>query len=241
LLPLVALLAACKTVTGDFSPVVAIVYSGPLRPSVEEGDTLTLTAVAVDAGGNVLADVPVIWRRIALDTATVTFTVDSLTGLLTGVAMGAGRVQGDADGLRTDTLRVTVVGVPDSIAALDSILTVDSTETESSSLTARVFDVSPTGVVTPLGSQTVQYMLVSPAPGTPEADSVALGVSGQSTGTDPHVVTTTTSSSGQAFVTARRVGTMAPDTAIVDAIAITSKGVVVPGPPARFYVLFVNN
>jgi hypothetical protein len=234
------LLSACSTFTGDFSAVVAIEYTGPLKPAVEEGDTLTLTAVALDAGGNPLPDVPVIWHRIALDTATVTFTVDSLTGLVTGVALGTGRVQGDADGLRTDTLHITILGVPDSIAAVDSAVTVDSTATESPSLVARVMDVSTTGVVTPLANQTVQYMLVSPAPGTPEAAGVAIAPSGQEIGTDPYVATTITNSGGLALVTARRVGTT-PDTAIVDAIAITSKGVVVPGPPARFYVLFVNN
>ena len=237
------LLAACSTITGDFSKVVAILYSGPARPVLEEGDTLTLTAVALGANGDTLPDVPVIWRRIALDTATVTFTVDSLTGLLTGVQMGTGRVQGDAEGLRTDTLRVTILGVPDSIAVADAdTITVDSTETESAALTTAVYDVSPQGVATPLSGQTVQYSLVQPAPDSPEAAGVALGASGQPVGDDPFVVLTTTISSGKAFVTARRVDSVvAPDTVIVEAVAITSKGVVVPSPPARFLVLFVNN
>lgn len=222
---------------------MAILYTGPARPTLEEGDTLTLTAVALGANGDSLPDVPVIWRRIALDTATVTFAVDSVTGLLSGIQMGTGRVQGDADGLRTDTLRVTILGVPDSIAAVEpSVTTVDSNQTESQALTAQVFDISPQQVVTALAQQTVRYTLVQPAPDSPAAAGVAIGVSGVATGDDPHVTVTTTNSAGKAFASARRVaGVATPDTAIVEAVAITSKGVVVGSPPARFIVLFVNN
>jgi len=81
ILLLCGLAAGCTAITGDFSPVVSILYTGPLAPVVEEGDTVTLTAVALDASGDSLPDIPVIWRRLALDTAKVTFTVDSLTGL----------------------------------------------------------------------------------------------------------------------------------------------------------------
>jgi hypothetical protein len=71
---------------------------------------------------------------------------------------------------------------------------------------------------------------------------VTIGTSGVGTGDDPHVAMATTNSAGKAFASARRVaGVATPDTAIVEAVAITSKGVVVGSPPARFIVLFVNN
>lgn len=236
-----ALGIGCTAITGDFSDVVGIEYSGSLSPSVEENDTLTLSAVALDIKGNPLPDVPVIWRILALDTDTVPFEIDSLTGLVTGLFAGTGRVQGDADGLRTPLITVKVIAVPDSIAAVEpTIDTVDAGVTESAVLVTQVFDISPTGTVTALANQSVRYTVVSPAAGTPEAAEVAIGISGQPTGTDPLSVVTTTSGSGSAFVTARRVGPMQPDSAVIEAVALTSAGTIVPGSPARFTIFFLS-
>lgn len=221
--------------------MVAILYTGPGAPSVAEGDTVTLTAVALDRDGNTLTDVPVIWRVLEPDTVEVPFTLDSMTGLVTGLFAGAGRVQGDADGLRTNTITVTVRGVGDSIAAVDDTVTFPGADTESPNLGATVYDVSPTGTATPLAGAPVRFALVSPAPGTPEAATLALAPAGQAPGTDPHTALATTASSGSAFATLRRVGAGQPDTAVIEAVALTAAGDIIPGVPARFTVVIVNN
>jgi hypothetical protein len=202
---------------------------------------VTLTAVALDRDGNTLTDVPVIWRVLEPDTVEVAFALDSMTGLVTGLFAGAGRVQGDADGLRTNTITVTVRAVPDSIAAVEDTVTLPAADSESPTLGATVYDVSPTGTASPLAGVPVRFALVSPAPGTPEAATLALAPVGQAPGTDPHTALATTVSSGIAFATLRRVGAGQPDTAVVEAVALTAAGGIIPGVPARFTVVIGNN
>jgi len=235
------LLAGCTAITGDFSDVVAILYTGPAAPAVFEDDTLRLTAVALDRNGNPLPDVTVIWRVLEPDTVPVGLTLDSMTGLVTGLFAGAWRVQGDADGLRTSLLAVTVRAVADSIAAVQEEITFPATDTESPTLSATVYDIPPTGTPTPVAATGVRFALVSPAPGTAEAATLALAAPGQAPGDDPHTATVTTNVSGLAFATLRRVGLGQPDTAIVEAVALAPAGGIIPGVPARFTVLIVNN
>ena len=235
------LLAGCTAITGDFSDVVAILYTGPDAPSVAEGDTMTLTAVALDKNGDPLPEHPVIWRVLEPDTVQVGFTLDSVTGLVTALFAGKGRVQGDADGLRTSPITVTVRAVADSIAALQDTVTFPATDTESPTLGATVYDVSPSGVATALAAAPVRFALVSPVPGTPEAATLALAAPGQDPGSDPHTALVTTVANGTAFATLRRVGVGQPDTAVVEAVALTAAGGIIPGVPARFTVLIVNN
>lgn len=232
-------LAACTTVTGDFGPVVAIAYSGPSEPAVVEADTVTLSAVALDASGEALPEVPVIWTIVALDTSRVPFTLDTLTGLVTGRFDGTGNVRAGADGLYTNLIAVRVFGVADSIAAIEpSTVTVDTGVTVSPLLTAVAYDVPPTGAVKPLGSQTVRFAVVQPAPGTPAASQLAIAPPGTAPGSDSLTVIVTSAANGSAAVTARRVGPVQPDTAIIEAVVLSPAGDVIPGPPARFLVLF---
>ena len=238
---LTAVLAGCTAITGDFSEVIAILYTGPAAPSLLEGDTLTLTAVPLDRSGDTVIDVPVIWRILEPDTGQVGLTLDSLTGLVTGVFAGKWRVQADADGLRTNVLTVTVRPVADSIAALQDTVTFPATDTESPGLGATLFDIGPTGTVTVVPNGPVRFTLVTPAPGSPEAATLTLAAAGQEPGVDPHVAVDTTSSNGLAFAVLHRVGLGQPDTAVVEAVALDSQGGIIPGSPARFTVLIVNN
>ena len=237
-----ALAIGCTAVTGDFSDVVGILYTGPGSPSVEEADTLTLTAVALDVNGDPLPNVPVIWHIIALDTAAIPISIDSLTGFVTGLFAGTTRVQGNAEGLRTNTIPVTVIAAPDSIAGIEPTTdTVDAGVEESAPLVTVVYDIAPTGDVTPLRGRAVRYAVVSPVAGTPEAAQLAIGVSGQPVGDDPLIALATTSTTGFAYVTARRIGPIQPDSAIIEAVALLSDSTPIPGPPARFVVVFVPN
>lgn len=219
--------------------MVGILYTGPGAPSVEEQDTLTLTAVALDINGEVLPDVPVIWRILEPDTGTRAFTLDSLTGLVTGILAGTGRVQGIADGLRTNTITVTVLAVPDSIAGVEpTTVTLAEADVESPSLVAVVYDVRPDGTTSPLSGRPVRFTIVEPAAGTPEASQVTIGLPGQTVGVDSLTVTATSVSGGLALATVRRAGDVQPDSAVVEAVALTSAGGVIPGTPARFVVRF---
>lgn len=221
--------------------MIAILYTGPAAPSVFEGDTLTLTAVPLDRAGDPVADVTVIWRILEPDTVQVGLTLDSATGLVTGGFAGRWRVQGDADGLRTSVLTVTVQPVADSITALQDTVTFPGNATDSPNLGVTVFDIGPTGTPTVVANAPVRFTLVTPAPGTPASATLALAAAGASPGTDPHVALDSTGSSGLAYAFLRRVGTGQPDTAVVEAVALDPWGGIIPGSPARFTVLIVNN
>lgn len=235
---------ACNELTGDFSDVIALEYTGPPTPRIEEGDTLRLTARVLDLRGDSLPDVPVVWHILEVDSVQVGFTLDTLTGLITATAPGGPwRVQARADELRTDPpINVTVVAAPDSIAGPDSTrVTVALAQTVSDLLATTVLDLTTNpGVPSPLGGVPVVYQLVDPTPGSAAADGVALGLQG-AVGDEPHRVDATTLPTGQALVTVNRVGSVQPDSVIVDATAFTAQGLAVAGSPVRFIVLFLNN
>lgn len=241
------LLLGCTAVAGDFGTVVAIEYHGSLTPSVEEGDTLRLTAVALDIDGNPVPDAPVIWQVLEPDTIVVGFTLDTVTGLITATTPGGPwRVQGHADDLRMSTpVKVTVTGAPDSVAGVDPTrVSVDLAADSSPPLVAVVYDLTtdPDTALT-LPGKRVEFRLVDPAPGSAAAATVALAPPNDtSTTADPHVVTVLSGSNGRATVIARRVGTLVqPDSILVDARAFTARGDTVAGSPVRFTVLFVSS
>jgi hypothetical protein len=227
--------------------VVAIQYRGSLTPSVEEGDTLRLTAVALDVNGNPLSDVPVVWQIIALDTTVVGFTLDTLTGLITAESPGGPwSVQGSADGLRMSTsVRVTVTGAPDSVAGVEPTrVTVVAGADSSPPLIAMVYDLTTVpDTAKGLGGKRVEFRLVEPSPDSAAAASVALAAPNDtSTTADPWVVTVLSGATGQARVIARRAGGLVqPDSILVDAFAFTARGDTVAGSPVRFTVLFLPN
>jgi len=202
---------------------------------------VTLTAVPLDRSGEPVADVTVVWRVLEPDTVPVGLTLDSVTGLVTGIFAGRWRVQGDAEGLRTSLIAVTVRPVADSIAALQDTVTFAATDTQSPSLAATVYDIAPTGTVTAVANAPVRFTLVRPAPGTAEAATLALAAAGQEPGADPSTALDSTSVNGLAFAVLRRVGPGQPDTAVVEAVALTAQGGIIPGTPARFTILIVNN
>ncbi len=237
----------CSAITGNFGNVVAIQYQGSLTPSIEEGDTLRLTAVALDIDGNPLADVPVVWQLLVLDTTVVGFTLDTLTGLITAVAPGGPwSVQGSADGLRMSSpVRVRVTGAPDSVAGVEPTrMTVAADVDSSPPLIAMVYDLTTVpDTATGLAGKRVEFRLVDPAPGSAAAASVGLAAPNDtSTTADPYVVTVLSGPTGQARVIARRVsGLVQPDSILVDAFAFTARGDTVTGSPVRFTVLFLPN
>ncbi|MGH7492196.1 MAG: Ig-like domain-containing protein [bacterium] len=87
----------------------------PINPSLQVGATLDLNAQAFDANNNPIS---AIFRWSS--NAPVVATVDSISGLVTGVSIGLATITATASGL-SDTLGVTVVAAPPLQATLSSI------------------------------------------------------------------------------------------------------------------------
>ena len=88
----------------------------------------------------------------------------------------------------------------------------------------------------------VMFVLTEPLPGTTAAEGFFLTESDTLPGTDPHQVTATTASVGQASIMVRRIqGMQLPDSAIIDATVFTALGNIVPTSPITFVVIFESN
>lgn len=74
--------------------------------SVAVGDTVRLTARALNTHGAAVPGAVITW--VVIDTGTVGFTLDGATGLVRGTTPGGGRVQARVENLRSDPLRITV-------------------------------------------------------------------------------------------------------------------------------------
>ena len=238
---LVASAAACTTVFGDLDRIVAIELVGTRAPRVEEGDTLRLQARARRANGEIVSGAQITWVIIDVDSGQVGFTLDE-DGLISAFAPSNARVQARFEELATQAITVTVTAAADSIAAAGSQrLTMDAGAEVSPPLEATVFDLTSTpGTEIPLAGKPVDYQLVDPAPGSPEAMGFFLTtVNGTEPGTDPHTTAVTTASDGRAQAVVRLVtGGTLPDSAIVDAASTTAAGQIVAGSPIRFVVIF---
>jgi len=236
----VACAVACQQLTGDFSDVIAIEYTGPASPRLEEGDTVTLTARAIDIRGKTLPEVQLTWVVLELDTVPVGISLDSLTGhVVARTPGGPWRVQGRAEGIFIDPpIQVFVTGAPDSIAAVSDIrLEVDTAAEFSPSLVVMVYDLtSKPGEAQAAGAKPVIFDLVDPA----AANGVALE-SAADTVDDPLHVELRTASDGRVSLTVRRVGPTQPDSIVVEAVSTTALGDVVAGSPVRFTVIFLKN
>lgn len=218
--------------------MVALDILGPLTRTVQEGDTIQLSARAVNARGEVVADVEIVWESI--DTGTVGFTLDPATGVATGTGPGTGRVLARVEELRTGPILITGTAAPDTIfAASDTVVVIDSAAAASPPLAVTVADLtsSPTDTLA-LAGQDVHFRTVEPAPGTPEADGFFLAQTETSPGSDPHAYVATTGADGRASIVVRRAGDIQPDSAIVHAVLLTAAGDTVAGSPVRFRIRF---
>ena len=245
LTPFLALCAACTVITGDLGRIIAIEIDGAAARTIEEDDTITLNARAIDAAGDTVPDAIIVWELLVTDSVhpVIGFEIDSSTGIIRATAPGSGRVRARVDDLRSDTISVVVTGAPDSIAAGgDAQITMTSDATVSPPITAALFDLTtdPTTTQT-LADKMVTFTLVEPLPGAPDAQGFFLTEGDSVPGLSPHTLTVPTNGSGTASVSVRRVaGSVLPDSAIVEAVAVTAVGVTVTGSPVRFTVVFEN-
>lgn len=213
----------CSNLTEGPGGVVELRVTTPAVPTIEVGEMLPLSAEALDKDGNIV-NTEITWRA-----PDATLTVDPLTGIITGVSPGTGRVQAFAGSLASGLVSFTVVARADTLILVgDSVVTVGPGITASTPLVTRLESFSPAG---PLPSWPVIYTITSPPDAGPHTVELPGGVLSDTltTGTDGAV----------SSVTLNRVnGTTQPDTAIVEVRASRLRGGAVPGSGQRFLVLF---
>ena len=107
--PLLATVTAgCTLLTADFDRIVALQID-PEDRTVVVGDTIHLAAQAVSAAGEFVADAEIFWAIIDADSGQIGFTIDTATGIVSGVQPGSGRVQARVETIRSSPITITVV------------------------------------------------------------------------------------------------------------------------------------
>jgi hypothetical protein len=216
-------LQGCSDLTEAAGGVVELRIVTPTPANIEVGQTLQLSATALDKNGNAVST-PVTWQ--APDT---TLTVDGGTGAITGLFPGTGRVQAFAGSLASSLERFTVLAPADTLVMVgDSVSIVPAGVTNTAPLVVQLRSFSPDAG---LPSRPVIYTVTSPPDLGPHTVELPGGVLADTvlTGTDGAV----------SSVTLIRVnGTTQPDTAIVEVRAVRGSGAAVPGSGQRFIVLF---
>jgi hypothetical protein len=212
----------CSDLTEGAGGIVELRVTTPAIRTIEVGEALPLSAVALDKDGNAVS-AEITWRA-----PDVTLTVDPQTGVITGISPGTGRVQAFAGSLASGLISFTVIARADTLILVgDSVVTVAAGVPASTPLVTRLESFSPAA---PLPSWPVIYAITSPPDVGPHTVELPGGVL---------VDTLTTGMDGAvSSVTLNRVGTIQPDTAIVEVRAFRLRGGVVPGSGQRFIVLF---
>ncbi len=182
LISVIVLFAACTVITGDLGRIIAIEIDGTAARNLEENDTITLSARAIDAAGDTVPDAIIVWELLVADsgTAVTGFELDSTTGIIQATTPGHGRVRARVDDLRSDTISIVVTGAPDSIAASgDTLLTMASGDIVSPPIKADLFDLTTDpSADSPLAEKMVTFRLVYPVPGAPETQGFFLNLNG---------------------------------------------------------------
>lgn len=213
---------ACSNLTEGPAGVVELDIVAPDVTTIEVGETLQLSARALNRDGQSI-DAVITWR-----TPNPTLSV-SETGLVTAIAPGPGQVQAFAGSLASSLISLTVVARADTLILIgDSIVTVAPEATASVPLVVQLQSLSPAGLV---ASSPVIYTVTSPPDVGPHTIELPGGVlvDTLSTGEDGTV---------QGVTLNRVLGTTAPDSAIVEVRAFRLRGTEVPGSGQRFIVRF---
>ena len=107
--PILAMVTAgCTLLTADFDHIVALQID-PEDRTVVVGDTIHLAAQAVNAAGEFVADAEIFWAIIDADSGQIGFTLDTATGIVSGIHPGFGRAQARVEEIRSNPIQITVV------------------------------------------------------------------------------------------------------------------------------------
>lgn len=220
-------LAGCSDITAGEGGVVALEVLAPLAPTVEAGDTLRLRARALDRFGDSVA-AAIAWR-----TPDATLTVDPLTGLVTGVSAGSGRVQAVEGSLASEFVTISVLPGADTLELppAGAAIVVDPIASVSAPLVSRLATFEPAAGAP---NRQIIYTIVDPAFPDPALRTVEITGAGLA-----DTVTTDATGSPAVPVTLSRVtGTTAPATVLVEINAVRRNGGLIPGSGQRFTVTF---
>lgn len=213
----------CSDLTEGTGGVVELEISTPALSTLEVGESLQLSARALNREGESI-DAVVEWR-----TLDATLTVDPVTGVVTGVSPGTGQVQAFAGSLASTRVPLTVISRADTLILIgDSIVTVSPDAATSTPLVVQLRTFSPAG---PLADRPVIYAITSPPDVGPHSVELPGSVLADTLQSAPDGTV--------GSVTLNRVaGVMAPDSAIVEVRASRTRGAPVPGSGQRFIVRF---
>lgn len=218
-------LGGCSGLTGE-GGVAGLEIEVPRPPEVEVGQTITLTARALDESGNIV-DVPVTWRTP--DTTIVVSSDGQVTGRTGGTT---GRVQAQVGALASDFVTFVVRPRPDTLVlSPDSVLTVAAGTPASAALVATLRSFAPDQ---PLADGTIVYTVTSPEFADPAVRTIELNGGVLSLA----AVTGSDGAPSTPVTLARVAGQTAPATAVVVVSAVTATGAAVPGSGQRFRVQF---
>lgn len=206
----------CSNLTEGAGGVVGIEIQTPTLKTLELGESVPLTAQALDKGGNPVA------ATITWQAADPTLTVDQ-TGVITGISPGTGRVQAFVGSLASSLESFTIIPRADTLVVTDSLITVAPGVATSPPLVAFVKSLTDGGLPT----RAVDYTVLSPTDNSVVFTGGALAITG-ATGTDGAV----------SNVTLTRTNAAQPATVTVAVQALRLHGAVVPGSGQHFTVTF---
>ncbi len=219
---LALMVLGCSNLTEGAGGVVELEVRTPAADEVEVGETLQLTARALDRDGNPL-DIPITW--ISSDPA---LTVDN-TGLVTGVAPGTAQIQAAVGSLLSRQIPLTAIARADTLALVgDSVVFVPADAAASVPLVVQLLSFSQAGA---LPVRPVIYTVSFPvtvvgAPATLPGGVLVDTISTGSTGLD------------QSMTLYRVSGILYTDSTFVTVRSYRASGADVPGSGQRFIVFF---
>lgn len=227
-LPLLVVVAlGCSNITDTGSGVVALEVKIPSRLELEVGDTIQLSARALDRNGDSVA-AEITW--LSPDT---TVGVVAATGQVTGRFGGPliGRVQAAEGTLVSDFLTFTVLAHADSLA----LPTGGAVTVPAGTVSSPPLDVKLLGAPdAQMGGHRIVFTVTSPVFPDPAARTVQFPNAALA-----DTVLTGADGAPVAPVTLDRVtGTTAPATATVEVTTLRPSGAAVPGSGQTFTVTF---
>ncbi len=219
--PLMLMVLGCSELAEGPGGVVELEISRPAASEVEVGETLQLTARALNRDGDPL-DVPITW--FSSDPA---LAVDN-TGLVTGVAPGSAQIQAAIGSLSSDLIPLTAFARADTLALVgDSVVIVPPAVAASAPLVVQLLSFAEPA---PLPNRPVIYTVSFPAAVTGAPVTLPGGVL---------IDTILTGTSGlDQTMTVLRTAVPYLDTAFVTVRSYRTSGVDVSGSGQRFIVLF---
>ncbi len=223
---LAAATCACSSLTDSGDGVVALDVKLPSRLQVEVGDTVVLSAVALDRSGAPVA------AGISWLTPDTTIGVVAGTGQITGrIAGTTGRVQAAEGTLVSDFLTFTVLGRADSLALPSgAAVTVAPGATSSPALAVRLIGPAPDS----LAGHRIIFSISAPAFADPAARTIQFP-----NGALADTVLTAADGTPVTPVTLDRVaGVSAPASASVEVRALHPSGTPIAGSGQTFAVTF---